>query len=43
MPEAKCIEQKNQTFDDLVFVMTLIWAKKSEKIKLLGQEKSPKI
>ena len=30
-------------FDDVVFAMTSLWAKKLEKIKFLGQEKNLKI
>ena len=31
-----------QSFDDVLFTMTSFSAKKSEKTKLLGEEKNPK-
>ena len=42
MPEAKKIEQKMQSFDDVVFTMTSYLAKKSKKTILLGNEKNVK-
>ena len=41
MPEAKQMEQEKQRFDDIFFAMTsfVILCQKSEKIKLLGEEK----
>ena len=36
MPEAKQIEQKTQSFDDAIFVMTSFSAKKLEKHNIAG-------
>ena len=36
------MEQKMQSFDDVFFTMTSFCAQKFGKIKLLGEEKSPK-
>ena len=38
MPEAKKIEQKMQSFDDVLFTMMSFSAKKSEKTILLCEE-----
>ena len=40
MPEAKEIEQKMQSFGDVIFTMTSLCARKLEKTKLLGEEKN---
>ena len=42
MPEAKEIEQKIQSFDDVLFTMTSFSTKKLEKTILLGEEKNLK-
>ena len=42
MPEAKYIEQKMQSFDDVFFAMTSFSAKKLEKTILLSEEKNIK-
>ena len=42
MQEAKETEQKMQSFDELFFTMTSFYAKKSEKKKLMGEEKNLK-
>ena len=38
MPEAKQIERKMQSFDDILFTMMSFFAKKSGKQILLGEE-----
>ena len=42
LPKKKIYWAKKQGFDDVSFAMTLFWAKKSQKLSLLGEEKNPK-
>ena len=42
MPQAKQIEQKMQSFDDVLFTMTSFSGKKLENTILLGEEKNLK-
>ena len=42
MQEKKIYWAKKQSSDDVTFAMTLFWAKKSQKLSLLGEEKNPK-
>ena len=43
MPEAKQIEQKMESFDDVFFTMISFYAKKFEKTNFLGEEKNLKV
>ena len=43
MPEAKKIEQKMQSFDNVLFTTTSFSAKKLEKTIVLGEEKNLKV
>ena len=43
MSEAKEIQQKIQSFDDVLFIMTSFSSKKSEKTILLGEKKNLKV
>ena len=44
LPKKKIIYwAKKQSFDDVTFAVTLFWAKKSQKLSLLCEEKNPKL
>ena len=42
LPKKKINWAKKQSFDDVTFAMTLFWAKKLQKLSLLGEEKISK-
>ena len=42
LPKKKIYWAKKQSFADVTFAKMLFWAKKSQKLSLLGEEKNPK-
>ena len=42
LPKKKKYWAEKQSFDDVTFSMTMFWAKKSQKLGLLGKEKNQK-